>query len=381
MLDRSYILQPFNGLLEQKHLIQAQCLNCGKCLLQCRFLKEHGTPGTLAARHDDDPDTTASAAYHCSLCSLCKAVCPEGLDPSAMFLEFRQHAAANQQKPISQHQGLINFERRGTSKPYTLYSLPDNCDTIFFPGCNLTGTRPGNTLKTYQYLQKKFKNIGIVLDCCTKLSHDLGRQNHFQAMFSQLKSHLLDNHVQSVVLACPGCHMVFSNYAREFNIKTVYEVMADQGVEFPARIEDTVAIHDPCTIRFNAPIQEAIRDIVSSLGISLIEPLHHKDRTFCCGQGGGAGCLAPELASTWTEKIDSECGADKIISYCSGCISSLSRKNRAIHLIDLVFNPERALKGKAKVSRAPFTYLNRKRLKRKLKQLCSAKWFERGEKI
>jgi uncharacterized membrane protein YdjX (TVP38/TMEM64 family) len=46
----------------------------------------------------------------------------------------------------------------------------------------------------------------------------------------------------------------------------------------------------------------------------------------------------------------------------------LSRVTPTDHLVDLFLEPERTLAGRARVSRAPFTYLNRLRLKKNLQQ-------------
>jgi len=53
-----------------------------------------------------------------------------------------------------------------------------------------------------------------------------------------------------------------------------------------------------------------------------------------------------------------------VVTYCAGCSHILGRYVTTHHLVDLLFSPDAALAGKAKVTRSPFTYLNRLRLKR-----------------
>ena len=81
---------------------------------------------------------------------------------------------------LPEHAGMLAFERRGTSKRYTYYAIPAGCDTVFFPGCNLPGSRPDKTFKLYEHLKKSIPTLGIVLDCCMKISHDLGRTGPFR---------------------------------------------------------------------------------------------------------------------------------------------------------------------------------------------------------
>ncbi|MBU1182609.1 MAG: hypothetical protein KKF00_10680 [Proteobacteria bacterium] len=78
-----------------------------------------------------------SLPFECSLCGLCGAVCPVDLDPKTMFLEMRREAVRKGVAPFPEHKALINYEKRATSKQYSYYALPDGCDTIFSPGCNI----------------------------------------------------------------------------------------------------------------------------------------------------------------------------------------------------------------------------------------------------
>ena len=53
---------------------------------------------------------------------------------------------------------------------FSYYALPEGCNTVFFPGCTLSGTRSEKVILTYQRLKKSIPSLGIVLDCCTKPS-------------------------------------------------------------------------------------------------------------------------------------------------------------------------------------------------------------------
>ena len=57
-----------------------------------------------------------------------------------------------------------------------------------------------------------------------------------------------------------------------------------------------------------------------------------------------------------------------MVTYCAGCANALSRLAPTTHLLDLLFEPEAALSGKVKVTKPPFTYWKRLRLK---------KWFKK----
>lgn len=342
------------------------CNGCKICKKECAFLAKYGNPGIIAKNHKDDPEKWQNIAFECSLCGLCKAICPQDLDPCAMFLDFRQKAVKNGQADLSKYKGLLNYEKKGTSKKYTLYSFPTGCDTIFFPGCTLAGTRTDTTLKTYKYLKKHKDSMGIVLDCCTKPSHDLGRQDYFNKMFSRMKSYLLEKGIKNIIVACPSCHKIFDTYGKQFNVQTVYEIIAQNGLDDTKTISGKLTIHDPCPGRFENSIQNSVRSIVQTLGLDIIDTPHTRSKTFCCGEGAGVMCVSPGFARDWTDKIASEASPHKIATYCAGCVNHLSKKADTFHVLDLMFEPEKTMAGKIKVSKAPFTYLNRLKLKKRL---------------
>jgi len=101
--------------------------------------------------------------------------------------------------------------------------LPEACQTILFPGCTLTGTRPDTTLKLLNYLKKIYPRLGIVLDCCCKPSHDLGRQTFFHEMFSEMQKYLIDHGIKNVITACPNCYQMFNHYGSPLEVTTEIE--------------------------------------------------------------------------------------------------------------------------------------------------------------
>jgi len=59
-----------------------------------------------------------------------------------------------------------------------------------------------------------------------------------------------------------------------------------------------------------------------------------------------------------------------VVTWCAGCADHLSARMPTAHLLDILFDPERALSGRARVARSPFTYANRLLLKR---------WFQKRQ--
>ncbi|MDP3284999.1 MAG: (Fe-S)-binding protein, partial [Desulfobacterales bacterium] len=224
--------------------------------------------------------------------------------------------------------------------------LPRECDTIFFPGCTLPGTRPQRVLQLYERLKEQIPNLGIVLDCCAKPSHDLGRQEYFEAMFQEMRSYLLEHGIQTVLTACPNCHKIFKNYGNPLRVKTVYEVLAENGRPNIQNKTAVVTMHDPCAVRFEYSVHRAVRNLLAGEGLEIEEMPHRQENTLCCGEGGAVSALSPDLARSWAEKRKEEADGKSVITYCAGCANYLGRITPAYHLLDLIFEPRPPWPGK-----------------------------------
>ncbi|GFO63665.1 hypothetical protein GMPD_15840 [Geomonas paludis] len=328
---------------------------------ECGFLQRTGNPKELASGAAEcDP-------FECTLCGLCTAVCPLGIDPAAYFLERRREVRQAKGADDPRHAPLIAYERRGTSRAYTFYGLPENCSAVFFPGCALPGSRPEAVWKVYEELKRTLPGLGIVLDCCLKPSHSLGRKEHFGASFREITDYLLDKGIQKVLVACPNCQRIFSEYGSHFTVQTVYEAFAGIPGAIPASPSATVVIHDPCVSRGMKSTQDAVRELVARRGLHVEEMKHARQRTQCCGRGGGVNFVRSNALEEAAASRAAEAAGRAMVTYCAACAETYRGKTTTMHVLDLWLSPELAKAGRSKVSRAPFTYLNRLALKRRFR--------------
>ena len=361
-------------LVSLQREIGAQCSECGVCRKCCTFLKHYGTPKYISTHFDFSTSRDQAIAYECSLCGLCTAICPEKLDPSALFLEVRRRCVEDGNFDTSVYRTILGYEKRGTSSLFSWYGLPEGCDTIFFPGCTLPGTRPGVTTDLFRQLQKIIPTVGLVLDCCAKPSHDLGRTTHFQSLFYKMSRYLANRGIRTVLTACPNCTKIFRQYGHDLTVRTVYELIHAEGNCTAAPVNGkTFTVHDPCALREDLPTQQAVRAMLAEMGHSMVEMEHRGERTLCCGEGGMVGAINPKRARAWAAIRGKEAGDRQIVTYCAGCTGYLNRVVPTVHITDLLYRPEAAFSRNLKIARAPFTYWNRLRLKWRMKSVIRPK--------
>jgi hypothetical protein len=191
---------------------------------------------------------------------------------------------------------------------------------------------------------------------------DADQLDRVDFFFSELKK----RGITTVITACPSCYQVFKRYATEMEVKTIYQ-MLDAAPDYPSvDVEAEMCMHDPCSTRYETEVHGSVRSIVERQGISVGRLKHQGKRTLCCGEGGSASFVAPEITNQWAEQRAEQAAGRQVITYCAGCVQFFSGKMPTIHMVDLLLDPAKALAGKAAVSRSPFTYFNRLLLKFKL---------------
>lgn len=350
------------------NLISTECIRCGQCSSECDFLRRVGLPGNLATTYCSEGGTGLSEAFSCSLCRLCTVKCPKSLPISSMFLELRRSAVVQGKYSFRYHLPLKFYEFLGGSHFLRMRFLPPKCNTVFFPGCALPGIRPEQTLNVYRQLQRKIPQLGIVLDCCNKPSHDLGNQQKFMKNFIRKIKILQTAKVRSIVTVCPSCFDLFQQYGEDLKVSMIYEhLQGDLHSSNTLKSVFKCTIHDPCTMRFESEVQEQVRELVKGSGADIHEMTHSCEKTYCCGEGGAVEGFPADTWSDWKQKRLEEAQELPIITYCGGCMEKL-KPAKTIHALDLLFGGRQAQSNnKTSWYSSLKRYLNRYQLKRKIK--------------
>ena len=354
-----------NGFLTAQQIAD-NCINCNLCVKECKFLDTYSTPGEICKKYLSN-DLDANIFFKCNLCGLCDAVCPKKLHIPKTFLDIRKQISATTKTILPEHKTICNYERYGHSKLLSLYSIPEGCNSIFFPGCTLTSTRSTITNLVLQHLKIQDLKTGIVLDCCHKPSHDIGNTEHFGNILKKITQKLLANSIKEILVACPSCYVIFKEYAPQFKVTSIYQKLLQNPPKVPQPLKETVMIHDACMTRFDSKQQDAIRKLVTHCGANISEVKHSREKAICCGEGGAATFTAPEITKNWKSMRQQETGENRIITYCAGCSSTLGKELNTTHLLDLLFDSKNAQVKNEQNTQTPFTYLRRLQLKQQLK--------------
>lgn len=343
---------PHHGYSHAEAVIEAaRCFPCRclECVKACAYLAHYGAYPKRYVREIYNNDSIVMGLRKsnrmidsCTLCGLCKTICPNDLNMGDVCLEARQSMVARGKMPPSHHDFALREMAFGRSPEVTIARHQpghDASSTLFFPGCQLAASSPDHVARIYAHLCANIPDgVGLMLDCCGAPAHWAGRKDLHDEVRSGLTTTWDRLGRPRVVTACSTCLKMFGDFHPDIPVRSLWTVIAEIGWPDAIRASVTrpLAIHDPCTGRDSADVQKAVRDLAGRLGVEVRE-LGGAELTTCCGFGGLVSFANPEVADKIVDRRIGE-SDDDYLAYCAMCRDNFARRGkRAIHLLDLAF--------------------------------------------
>lgn len=301
--------------------------------------------------------------YRCTLCGWCQIICGEmkALEPTNAFMALREYLVENGYGPMPQHMDFIksisNYDnpwmyprtQRDRWVKKTKVDVKDaekeEVDILYFVGCtgSYDPTFQEVASATVNLLSSLGYTVGILGKkerCCGSTMFRVGYAKEFHRRREEITEQLNSVKAKYIVTACAGCYSTFKHsYLNGLN-KPVYHMVEFLHTEFLKKkpsfkeeIRKRVVYHDPCHIGRYFGIYDQPRELISMIpGIEFKEMERIRERSFCCGAGGGVRSAEPELAfNTASERIrEAEYyGAEWIITACPFCEQNIGEASKA----------------------------------------------------
>ncbi len=352
--------------------------NCLECVKVCEYLAHYKSyPKKYVREIYNNPSIVAGSRHSnqfinsCSLCGLCGEVCPTHLNMAGVCREARRTMVAQERMPPSAHDFALRDMQFSTSDLFTLARKAPGAtvsDYVFFPGCQLSGSAPEHVVQVYQHLRDKLGKVGLMLGCCGAPAEWAGRDDLLRDVLVDLSASYRQLGSPTVILACSTCYQVFKAHLPEVKIASLWKVL--DGMELPvcapAAHPGVLAVHDPCTTRYEPEIQDSARRILGRLGYQVEELPLNREQTECCSFGGEMWLANPDLAKDVVRRRIAASATD-FVTYCAVCRDFFAAHGkRTLHLLDLLYGQD--LDGRAQRPAPGWSqrHENRVRLKRRL---------------
>ena len=278
------------------------CIRCGACKENCDFLSKYGIV-------IGDTEKLRELMYHCFLCGKCTEVCPKHIDGRAEVLKMRNEYGVDHMPELEErYKGAFGEKRNYKFRNWKNVST----GKVFFPGCNFPSLFP----KTNDKLSEIFveHGIGTVYDCCGKPVAELGSVADDERIIGEIKEKLQENNIKEIILACPNC---WEHFGERLGVKltTVFAKLHELGLG--NIVNEDVKFFIPCPDKLTKSWVEDIKPFING-EISYVENIQ------CCGLGGHAGHIEPELSQGFADKFK-EMNEGQVYAYCASCTGRFKR--------------------------------------------------------
>ena len=335
-----YSLQ--EAVAEADRCLDCQCLECVK---HCVYLAEYGAYPKTYARRVYNNSAIVKGIHQanrfinsCTLCGQCQTLCPKDFSMADLCLDARRLMVRENRMPASAHWFALEEMRAASGETALVRHAPGTTasSAIFFPGCQLAGIRPDQTLRLYDHLLDLETTTGIWLDCCGVPAHWAGREEEFSGFHLRLQRIWNSMGRPRILTACCTCLKMFRDHLPEIAVASVWTEIPVVSVT-PVSAPPPLALSDPCTARHDVSTRRAVRLLLAAMGQEIVALPMAGELTECCGFGGLLENADPGLAKkVRTARVaQSNTG---FLTYCAMCRDQLAKTGKPVlHLLDLLF--------------------------------------------
>ena len=159
------------------------------------------------------------------------------------------------------------------------------------------------------------------LGCCTRNFTTYGCLERAKSYSDYLISYAKSHRIERIVTVCINCYNSLVEVFKDTDIEvvSVYNIL-DFEIEPDSLI---YTVHDSCPDRSAKGLfSKKSREYLINNGFHIVEMRHSKNRSICCGNGGGAQHVRPQYSQKCVEmrlNEAKEVNADVIVVYCPLC--------------------------------------------------------------
>jgi Fe-S oxidoreductase len=333
------------------------CVECGRCTEHCpafntgktlnpkevilglrEYLKEEGpaSESPLLGKF-----ISQEAVFQCTTCGGCEYQCPVGIQHLPVIIGLRRGAVNtgtwdhdyggkffNTLERSGNSLGFASSERTKFIEKNALPLYDGTQEYCLWLGC--MGAYDPSGREVVLSLAKVLRHLNITFGVLRKekCNGDPARRLGNDLLFSQLAEAGIENvkeNVKTKLLSiCPHCVRTigtdWKEYGQSFEIEHHTELLARHQAQLPSpkANKEKVVYHDPCYLGRYRGTYDAPREVLAH-NAEVVEAPKNRERSFCCGAGGGMMFLgeekgdrvnltrAKELAATGADTVGTAC--------------------------------------------------------------------------
>ncbi len=259
---------------------------------------------------------TPDEVWACTTCRACMEECPVIIEHVQKVVDLRRHLVLMLSQFPKEVQLVlknltnnfnpwgIGFSSRGdwaNGLDVKTFSGEDDSEILYFVGC--AGAFDDRYKKVAQSFVKilnaagiKFGILGAEEKCCGDSARRIGEEYLFQTLAQENIATFQQHNVKKIVTTCPHGYNTLKNEYPQFNgnfevihaVELIADLLKQGKIVLKKDFQQSIVLHDSCYLGRYNNIYEQPREIIQNIsGAKLLEMERNRDKSFCCGAGGG----------------------------------------------------------------------------------------------
>jgi Fe-S oxidoreductase len=300
--------------------------------------------------------------WSCTTCSACVVICPVRVDPLTLITDLRRHlvgegglsgtaaTALRRMQSSANPWGLPPAERANWAENLGAPNVQENqsFELLYWVGCAGSYDRRAQrvaaaVVKLLKHAGVNFAILGREEKCTGESARRLGDEFLFQELAQANIATLAKYNVRKIVAHCPHClNSLLKDYSQfgghyevVHHTQLLARLITEGRLKIPEGEAGSVTYHDPCYLaRANGIhqdprliIQRLLSGSASSNHNSFTEMPRNREKTFCCGAGGGRMWMEEDpkkRVSTVRAKEALATGAKTVAVGCPFCLTMMT---------------------------------------------------------
>ncbi len=395
----------WKGLLDM-----TSCTECGRCQSQCpawhtdkplspklliMAMRDHAMAKVVETESlvGELSPIELDVLWSCTTCGACVEECPVDIEHIDHIVNMRRFQVLVESEFPTELGGTFrNLEKAGNpwganrtdrdgwigecDFPIRVVEgqLPDDVEYLFWVGC--AGAYEERAKKTTKAVAEllymagvNFAVLGKRETCTGDPARRAGNEFLYQILarenietFNEVFAGRTDKGEKKVVVTCPHCFTTIGrDYAQSgFELVMVHHTQLLNQLVREKRLvpinksTTTMTYHDPCYLGRHNEIYEPPRELLGATGVTITEMPRNKERSFCCGAGGGRMWMEEKIGSRINlNRVDEAIatGAQEIAVACPFCRvmtgDGVIARDSKVEVLDVAQALLRSVKSKA----------------------------------